>query len=74
MWAALFVNSKTPKPVYDRLVSAVAATVKKPEVARKLENIGFIVEYKNPGECSAFIEKEGSATALMIKEAGMKVN
>jgi tripartite-type tricarboxylate transporter receptor subunit TctC len=74
MWAALFVNSKTPKPVYDRLASAVEATVKKPEVAKKLENIGFIVEYKNPGECSAFIEKERSATALMIKEAGMKVN
>ena len=74
MWAALFVNSQTPKPVYDRLVSAVEATVKKPEVAKKLENIGFIVEYKNPGVCSAFIEKERSATALMIKEAGMKVN
>jgi tripartite-type tricarboxylate transporter receptor subunit TctC len=74
MWAALFVNSQTPKPVYDRLVSAVEATIKKPEVAKKLASIGFIVEYKNPGECSAFIEKERSAYTVLIKEAGMKVN
>lgn len=74
MWAALFVNSQTPKPLYDRWVSAVEATVKKQEVAKKLANIGFIVEYKNPGECAAFIEKERTATTLMIKEAGMKVD
>lgn len=73
MWAALFVNAQTPKPAYDKLVSAVEATVRKPDVTKKLANIGFIVEYKNPGDCSAFIEKERSATALMIQEAGMKV-
>lgn len=74
MWVAMFIHPQTPKPVYDRLVSALAATAKKPEVIKKLEGLGFDVEYKNPSGCSALIEKQWKAIAVMIKEMDLKVN
>ncbi|OGP65029.1 MAG: hypothetical protein A2170_02995 [Deltaproteobacteria bacterium RBG_13_53_10] len=74
LWAGLFVLPKTPKPVYDILVSAIEATVKKPEVSKKLESIGLTVEYKNPSGCSALVEEQWRTIAVMIKEMGLKVN
>ncbi len=74
LWLGFFVHPQTPKPVYDRLVSAVEATVKNPEVIKKLTGVGFTVEYKNPQGCSILVEKQWQTIALMIKEMGMKVN
>jgi tripartite-type tricarboxylate transporter receptor subunit TctC len=74
LWWGLFALPKTPKPAYDRLVSAVEATAKHPEVVKKLTSIGFSLEYKNPRACSALLEEQWQTVALMIKEMGLKVN
>jgi tripartite-type tricarboxylate transporter receptor subunit TctC len=74
LWLGLFVLPQTPKPVYDRLVSAVEATAKNPEVLKKLTSIGFTVGYKNPRACSALEEEQWQTIAVTIKEMGLKVN
>jgi tripartite-type tricarboxylate transporter receptor subunit TctC len=60
--------------VYDRLVSAIEATAKNPEVIKKLTSLGFTVEYKNPRGCSTLVEEQWQTIALTIKEMGIKVN
>jgi tripartite-type tricarboxylate transporter receptor subunit TctC len=74
LWVAFFAHPNTPKPTYDILVSAIANTVKKPEVSKKLDDLGLDVAYKNPRECSTLIEDQWRSYALIIKEMGLKVN
>ena len=71
-WMGYFVLSKTPKPVYDRLVAAVAATAKDPEVAKKLADVGFTMDYKPPTEVSKLINEQWDVYAQVIKEANIK--
>jgi len=74
LWVAFFAHPDIPRSRYDILVSAIANTVKKPEVTKKLEALGFNVDYKNPKECSTLIEEQWQAIAAMIKEIGIKTN
>ena len=48
LWMGFLANPKTPKPAYDKLVAAVTATAKDPEVAQKLSKAGFNVAFKGP--------------------------
>ena len=41
-------HPKTPKPAYDKLVAAVTATAKDPEVAKKLSDAGFTSGVQGP--------------------------
>ena len=74
LWMGLFANPKTPKPAYDRLVSAVGATMKDPEVSKKLSDAGFLVAYKAPAEFSKLINDQWDIFARVIKEANLKVD
>jgi len=71
-WTALLALPKTPKPVYDRLVAAVAATAKDPEVAKKLASAGFTLDYKPPHEVSKLINDQWDIYGQVIKEANIK--
>ena len=73
-WMGFFALPKTPKPVYDKLVAAVAATAKDPEVAQKLSKAGFSVTYKDPAEFIKLIEEQWGIFGQVIKEANLKVN
>jgi tripartite-type tricarboxylate transporter receptor subunit TctC len=74
LWMGLFAHPKTPKPAYDRLVSAVGATMKDPEVSKKLSDAGFIVAYKAPSEFSKLMNEQWDIFARVIKEANIKVD
>jgi tripartite-type tricarboxylate transporter receptor subunit TctC len=61
-WMGIFAHPKTPKPAYDKLVAAVAATAKDPEVVKKLSDASFTVAFQGPqdfaklitGQCDIF--------------------
>lgn len=74
MWMGFFVLPKTPKPIYDRLVSAVNAAAKDPDMAKKLANAGFSIAYKGPSEFSDLIKDQWEIFSRVIKEADIKVN
>ena len=74
LWLGLFAQPKTPKPAYDRLVAAVSATVKDPEVSKKLSEAGFNVAYRNPSEFSKLVNDQWNIFARVIKEANIKVD
>lgn len=74
IWIGIFVLPNTPKATYDRLVSAVRAASKAPDMAQKLANAGFNVAYKDPHEFSIFINEQWENSSRIIKETGIKVN
>ena len=74
LWLGMFAPGKMPKPAYDRLVAAVTATAKDPEVAKKLSDRGFDVDFKGPQEFSKVIAQQWDIFARVIKEANIKTN
>jgi tripartite-type tricarboxylate transporter receptor subunit TctC len=73
VWMGLFANSKTPKPIHDRLVAAVSNMIKDPELTKKLSETGFSVAYKNPAEFSKLMDEQWNIYAKVIREANIKV-
>jgi tripartite-type tricarboxylate transporter receptor subunit TctC len=74
LWIGLFANSKIPRPVYDRLVSAVEAASKAPEVVKKLRDLGCDVVYKNPRETAKLIDDQWLVYDRIIKQHNIKLN
>jgi tripartite-type tricarboxylate transporter receptor subunit TctC len=74
VWLGLFVHGKTPKPVYDRLVSAVKATLNDAKVKAALTKEGYITDYKAPPEFSKIINKDWGVFSEVLKDAGLKTN
>ena len=71
LWLGLFVHGKTPKPAYDKLVSAVKATLSDAKVKDALTKAGFIAEYQDPQQFTKTIGKDWGVYAEALKEAGL---
>jgi tripartite-type tricarboxylate transporter receptor subunit TctC len=71
LWLGLFVHGKTPKPVYDKLVSAVKATLNDAKVKDALTKAGYIAEYQEPQQFSKTIIKDWGVYAEALKDAGL---
>ena len=74
MWMGFFLLPQTPRPIYDRLVSALSAVAKDPDVAKKLNSAGFNIAYKNAQEFSTLINEQWDIFARVIKETDLKVD
>jgi tripartite-type tricarboxylate transporter receptor subunit TctC len=74
MWMGFFLLPPTPRPIYDRLVSALSAVAKDPDVAKKLNSAGFNIAYKNAQEFSTLINEQWDIFARVIKETDLKVD
>lgn len=72
IWLGFFVHSKVPKPVYDRLVSAVKVAFNNPKMKESLIKAGFIAEYKDPQEFSKLVHNDWEAFAEVLDATGMK--
>lgn len=70
-WLGLFVHAKTPKPAYDKLVSAVKVTLTDARVKDSLAKAGFIAQYKDPQEFSKSINKDWNTYFEVLKETGL---
>jgi tripartite-type tricarboxylate transporter receptor subunit TctC len=74
LWIGFLANSKIPKPVYDRLVSAVEVASKTPDVVKKLSDLGCDVTYKNPRDTSKLIDEQWVIYDRIIKQHNIKLN
>jgi tripartite-type tricarboxylate transporter receptor subunit TctC len=74
LWMGLLANPKTPKAAYDKLVAAVTATAKDPEVGKKLSDAGFTVAFKGPQDFAKLINVQWDIFAKVIKEANIKLD
>jgi tripartite-type tricarboxylate transporter receptor subunit TctC len=70
--SAFYVSSKTPKPIYDKLVVLFKRVVTSPEVTKKFESVGLIPRYGTPEEFNQFMKPKWDAYSALMEELGMK--
>jgi tripartite-type tricarboxylate transporter receptor subunit TctC len=71
-WQGFFARAGTPKPIVDALNAALVADLKKPETAKRFDNLGIIAQWDTPDEFRAFIVAETEKWRKIIKAAGIE--
>jgi tripartite-type tricarboxylate transporter receptor subunit TctC len=71
-WNAIVVPSKTPKPVIDKLSSAIVKAVKMPDVVEKIQGLGSDAAGTTPEEFADILKKDRERWVPIIKASGFK--
>jgi tripartite-type tricarboxylate transporter receptor subunit TctC len=67
-----FVSAKTPRPIYEKLVSAFERTAKNPELSKKLEDLGLLSKYEGPADVTTSLKEGFETNVALIEELGLK--
>jgi tripartite-type tricarboxylate transporter receptor subunit TctC len=70
-WAGLMVPARTPQSVIDSIHKATASVLKKPEVSKRLNDLGYMVVGNRPDELAAHIRAEIEKYAQIIRQIGL---
>jgi tripartite-type tricarboxylate transporter receptor subunit TctC len=70
-WNGLMVPAKTPKSVIDVLHKAMVSTLADPEVAKRLNDLGFLVVGSRPEEMAAYVKSEIDKYGKLIRQIGL---
>lgn len=73
LWFGIFLPSKTPKPIVDRLSAEVQKAVASPTLAKRLADLGADPMASSPEVFGAFVRSEYERWGKLIQEAGIKV-
>jgi tripartite-type tricarboxylate transporter receptor subunit TctC len=71
-WVGLWAPAATPRPIIDKLSTAVLAAFKKPEVADGATKLGMAVNLRDPKGFDAFVADEIKKWAEVVKAANVK--
>jgi len=71
-WNAIVVPAKTPKPIIDKLSTAIVKAVKSPDVTEKIQGLGSDAVGTTPEECAAVLKKDRERWVPIIKASGFK--
>ncbi len=70
-WQGIAAPKGLPKPVHDKLVSALGKTLKDPAVKKQLETAGFEVVDNTPAEFASLLSNEITRWKTVIDTAGI---
>jgi tripartite-type tricarboxylate transporter receptor subunit TctC len=73
-WYGLLAPARTPPAIVGRLNSAMSATLKSPEVARRLAALDYTVHGTRPDEFSAYLKAEIATYADLVRRTGLAAN
>ena len=73
-WFGMFAVAGTPKPVLDKLHTALAKVLKQPDVQKKIGEQGGEVVVDTPEQFAAFIKTETAKWGKVVKESGATVD
>jgi tripartite-type tricarboxylate transporter receptor subunit TctC len=66
IWMGLYVPAKTPRPVVDTLVKALAQVAKDPALPTGLEKAGMHLDYRDPAATAKLLETESAAVGKVV--------
>jgi len=75
VWTSLFAPKNLPKPVHDRLVSALQASLSDPELMAHMQRTGGILatrEQATPAALQALVKSEVEKWGNLLRKAGIK--
>jgi tripartite-type tricarboxylate transporter receptor subunit TctC len=70
-WAGLMVPARTPREVVEAVHKAAVTVLGKPEVSKRLEDLGYLVVTGRPEEMRAYVKSEINKYAKIIQQVGM---
>ena len=70
-WFGLFVPSRTPRDIVDRLGAASVKAIRAPDMKERLLEQGFTPVGSPPDEFAAFYRREVEKWARVVKEGGL---
>jgi tripartite-type tricarboxylate transporter receptor subunit TctC len=73
-WVGMFVPSKTPRDIVNRLYQETSKALAMPDVRERLGRLGAEAMPMSPEQLDAFVRKEVEANGPLIKAAGVKGN
>jgi tripartite-type tricarboxylate transporter receptor subunit TctC len=73
-WAGVFLPSKTPAPIKEKLHAEIAKALQAPAVAAKLKNLGADPFPLTPAQFDAQVKKEIENNSKIAKAANIRVN
>lgn len=71
-WFGLMAPAKTPDAIVQKLNAAVAKALAKPEVQKRLIDLGAIPSPMTTAEFDAFVKKEVATWGAVVKASGVK--
>jgi tripartite-type tricarboxylate transporter receptor subunit TctC len=72
IWFGVFVPSKTPREIVDKLHAAGSKVLTEPAMQENLKKLGVESSAVTPEEMNALVARETAATTELIKAAGIK--
>jgi tripartite-type tricarboxylate transporter receptor subunit TctC len=73
-WVGILAPARTPQDVVNRLSSAMAAAIQRPEVRERFAQLGIDPVGNTPAEFRKFLEEEIAKWAKVIKAANVKID
>jgi tripartite-type tricarboxylate transporter receptor subunit TctC len=70
-WNGLMVPAKTPRSIIDTLHKAMVSALADPEVAKRLNDLGFLVVGSRPEEMAAYVKSEIDKYGKLIRQIGL---
>jgi len=70
-WNGLMVPAKTPRSIIDTLHKAMVSALSDPEVAKRLNELGFLVVGSRPEEMAAYVKSEIDKYGKLIRQIGL---
>jgi tripartite-type tricarboxylate transporter receptor subunit TctC len=71
-WAGFFAPAATPQPILDRLSGEILASLKKPEVVARIDQLGFTVEPRDPAAFRPYQVEEIATWMKIARDAGIQ--
>lgn len=73
-WVGFFVPAATPRPIAEKLNSAVLKAVQNPEMKKRLDALAFDVTAAPLDETQRYVRSEVAKWAKVVRETGAKVD
>lgn len=73
-WHGVLAPAATPRPIIDKLATAVQAIMKDPTVVQELSKVDIIPVGNTPAQFAAFISEETDRWAAVVKKLDLKAD
>ena len=73
-WVGMFVPSKTPREIVNRLYQETAKVLAAPELRKRLSDMGAEPMAMSPDQFDKYVADEIRSNAILVKAAGVKGN